>query len=108
MGKVLILRKIKSNSLPSQSAEFHENNLSTAKKKEQEVVDIDIWLIILYNMMITPCCFVIISVKIPSIPFLWRIQFLLACCCEPIRRRSPRRPSVAPKTGHRNWRQNHC
>ena len=38
MGKVLIIRIIKSNSLPGQSAEFHENNLSTAKKKEREVV----------------------------------------------------------------------
>ena len=26
------------------------------------------------------CCFDKISVKIRSIPFLWRIQFLLACC----------------------------
>ena len=38
MGKVLTIRTIKSNSLPGQSAEFHENNLSTAKKKEQEVI----------------------------------------------------------------------
>ena len=38
MGKVLIIRTIKSNSLLGQSAEFHENNLSTAKKKEQEVI----------------------------------------------------------------------
>ena len=38
MGKVLIIRTIKSNSLPDQSAEFHENNLSTTKKKEPEVI----------------------------------------------------------------------
>ena len=38
MGKVLIIRTIKLNSLPGQPAEFHENNLSTAKKKEQEVI----------------------------------------------------------------------
>ena len=33
MGKVLIIRIIKLNSLPGQLGEFHENNLSTAKKK---------------------------------------------------------------------------
>ena len=38
MGKVLIIRTIKSNSLLGQSAEFHENNLSTTKKKEPEVI----------------------------------------------------------------------
>ena len=38
MGKVLTIRTIKSNSLPGQSAKFHENNLSTTKKKELEVI----------------------------------------------------------------------
>ncbi len=38
MGKVLTIRTIKSKSPPDQSAEFHENNLSTTKKKELEVI----------------------------------------------------------------------
>ena len=38
MGKVLVIRIIKSNSLQDQSAESHENNLSTTKKKEPKVI----------------------------------------------------------------------
>ena len=38
MGKVLKIRTIKSKSPPDQSAEFHENNLSTTKKKEPEAI----------------------------------------------------------------------
>ena len=38
MVKVLKIRTIKSKSQPDQSAEFHENNLSTTKKKEPEAI----------------------------------------------------------------------
>ena len=38
MEKVLIKWTIKSNSLPDQTAEFHENRLSTTKKKGLEVI----------------------------------------------------------------------
>ena len=38
MAKVVTIRTIKSNSLPDESVEFHENNLSTTKKKEPEVI----------------------------------------------------------------------
>ena len=38
MEKVLIKWTIKSNLLPDQTAEFHENKLSTTKKKGLEVI----------------------------------------------------------------------
>ena len=41
MGKVLITRTIKSKSPPDRSAKFHENNLSTTKKKELEVIKLE-------------------------------------------------------------------
>ena len=41
MGKVLIIRMKKSKLPPDQSAKFHENNLSTTKKKELEVIKLE-------------------------------------------------------------------